>query len=859
MLTQSVHSTILKLDGTVIRGFTSLTGGVDGALDKLEVDGTLSNTAFGVVDNAQYTYSFNATSTAVVSVPNIIAPLNGIGRWELIVKNEITTNPIPLNVMDMLAGSAGLAVRSSTNTDAGVDDFFVSTGCIPVPTIGNLIDLGSKHSPVNLKAAGAGAPTFTGLLAVVSTTSDIFYAQTGRLLKWNGVDAWVVVAPVLNSQTAGFLTVFNDEVYFATNTNGRLHKWNGVDAWVEVAPQSGALKCAAVILIRGAIWSITTATAGIVTVLKWNGIDAWVVMGTVAVSSITSCVEIGSTAYIGTTTYLVVIHSDDTIELISNVTSGIVFTVNNKLYMVELDKGKVSNIDLVDYTQTTIIPELFPHHGWMPTRNVLVHGNKVYVSIYCNVFEIDFDLEPIQYKTLGVASSLISWFTVFNNELYSLNNNGELFEYVPRGWRFGIFNDKIFVNYAEDYFYGSKSISATMQDVCVPTIYTMSVQREKISKDGVIDVYINNKLFESFTIDASTPSDFVSTDTMYAIGQAFTGQPVLRLFSYLFGNLALTQTEVNQITNNELSSFRVTRLAMAPYISNFSAGTDGWTGNGSTVAGNVDGISGKDDVLQAYASSMLSLHHIQKTSIFTGYDYGNLANVKASIFIPSTNTTVKGCTVAGIVRNTLITIPIVLDEWNEVSWITAYLGFNGILLSMTDDSGNRVFAGAGLITDDLMYVKDVSVRPVGFMVEYLSSKLEPYQAIDNSRNALHGLAPATATLMYPKNTFEIKGITTWAGTHEAQHICGVNQTILPNNCYIESIIGVISGTTIEDIVIGDGVDVDRWVAITTGLAAGTVNFTLANRISDGTNRKLVVDPDANFTGSISWTVKGIIL
>jgi hypothetical protein len=83
--------------------------------------------------------------------------------------------------------------------------------------------------------------------------------------------------------------------------------------------------------------------------------------------------------------------------------------------------------------------------------------------------------------------------------------------------------------------------------------------------------------------------------------------------------------------------------------------------------------------------------------------------------------------------------------------------------------------------------------------------------------------------------------------------------MLPPNCYIESIIGVVTGSTIEDIIIGDGSDTDHWVEITTGLAAGTYSFALANRISDGTNYKLVVDPDANFTGSIAFTIKGIIL
>ena len=136
----------------------------------------------------------------------------------------------------------------------------------------------------------------------------------------------------------------------------------------------------------------------------------------------------------------------------------------------------------------------------------------------------------------------------------------------------------------------------------------------------------------------------------------------------------------------------------------------------------------------------------------------------------------------------------------------------------------------------------------------------PGQWLDSSTNKLHALQPASgSSLARKKENFEIRWTNTWAGTHEAQYVGGINQAVLPPNCYIESIIGVVSGTTIEDIILGDGVDTDRWVTITTGLATGTQTFAIANRVSDGTNRKLVVDPDANFTGSISWVIKGIIL
>jgi len=158
-----------------------------------------------------------------------------------------------------------------------------------------------------------------------------------------------------------------------------------------------------------------------------------------------------------------------------------------------------------------------------------------------------------------------------------------------------------------------------------------------------------------------------------------------------------------------------------------------------------------------------------------------------------------------------------------------------------------------------------SLKEIGATLALESEGIQPNpgQWLDSSSNKLHAWQPAVgSSLARYKNTFEIRGINTWAGANAPQSIAwatDASKAILPVGCYIESIIGVITGGTIEDIRIGDGSATERWVANTTGLATGTVAFTIANKISDGTNYEMVVDPDANFTGSIEWTIKGIIL
>jgi hypothetical protein len=157
-------------------------------------------------------------------------------------------------------------------------------------------------------------------------------------------------------------------------------------------------------------------------------------------------------------------------------------------------------------------------------------------------------------------------------------------------------------------------------------------------------------------------------------------------------------------------------------------------------------------------------------------------------------------------------------------------------------------------------IDDVTARTIGLTSELIASNAQSNtgQIFDTSGNKNHALLPASGATVVGRpvsQTREVRWTNTWAGTNELQYIGGVNQAILPANAYIESIVGTVSGATPHDIIIGDGSDTDRYVTITTGLAAGTTSFTLANRTTDGTNLKLTVDPDTNATMSIAWVIR----
>jgi hypothetical protein len=157
-------------------------------------------------------------------------------------------------------------------------------------------------------------------------------------------------------------------------------------------------------------------------------------------------------------------------------------------------------------------------------------------------------------------------------------------------------------------------------------------------------------------------------------------------------------------------------------------------------------------------------------------------------------------------------------------------------------------------------INSINIVAIGLTSELIASNAQSNtgQIFDTSGNKNHALLPASGATVVGRpvsQTREVRWTNTWAGTNELQYIGGVNQAILPANAYIESIVGTVSGATPHDIIVGDGSDADRYVTITTGLAAGTTSFTLANRTTDGTNLKLTVDPDTNATMSIAWVIR----
>ena len=406
-------------------------------------------------------------------------------------------------------------------------------------------------------------------------------------------------------------------------------------------------------------------------------------------------------------------------------------------------------------------------------------------------------------------------------------------------------------------------LSPTANTFTDGTIHELTgvVIRETAAVAGSFALYIDGFLYASQVINAGSGGDIGNTSLLYVLGTDVVRSAGTCIHTYTL-NFALTAAEVLDMYRNGLPERAKWGSQVALYTSNFSAGADTWASATETIAGNIDGIGGVDDVLRfTNSNTTLRTHVMYRNAAQLIFD--KRFRVTFNYYIPSANSNIDGIMFA---PGTTIGLPgqllqTVLDTWTTVSFEWTHSNAANFYPYINAFSrGNSSFQDVG--GDDVFYIKNMVITEIGATLALEPEGIQPApgQWLDSSSNLLHAMQPAAgSSLTRRKKDFEVRWTNTWAGSHEAQYIGGVNQAILPVGCYIQSIIGVITGGTINDIIIGDGSDDNRFVTITTGLAAGTVAFAIASPISDGTNYKLVVDPDANFTGSIAWTIKGIIL
>ena len=375
-----------------------------------------------------------------------------------------------------------------------------------------------------------------------------------------------------------------------------------------------------------------------------------------------------------------------------------------------------------------------------------------------------------------------------------------------------------------------------------------AVTKETAGADGSLALYVDGVLVQTFVITANTIGNIVATESLNLLGNISGGGSRRFAGTISFAatyNRALTAAEVLDLYRNGVNFAdkwgSQTELFITATDRTFTGGVTNWE--------NVDFGTTWDETtdLSIVASATGQYGKITFTNIGTALVHGKRYRLTYDYAVTTAGFEFK---LGGTTGQTLGDAIVGTGQTIEFTAVEDY--------ATTDFLGiySKTAAAAAGDFDNFSLVEigaTLALEPEGMQPN-------PGQWLDSSTNKLHAMQPATgSSLVRAKREFEVRWTNTWAGTHEAQYIGGVNQAVLPVGCYITNIIGVVAGGTIQDIIVGDGSDTDHWVAITTGLAAGTTSFTIANPISDGTNYKLVVDPDVNMTGSIAWTIKGIVL
>lgn len=383
---------------------------------------------------------------------------------------------------------------------------------------------------------------------------------------------------------------------------------------------------------------------------------------------------------------------------------------------------------------------------------------------------------------------------------------------------------------------------------------TAVIVRESVSADGSITFYVNGvQLGAAVSIPAAAPATSTNAEAFAINGFASGARYASDLTNAIIYNRALSAAEVLSLCVNGPALADLNASQVPVYTSDFSAGVDGFTFSGDvTATANVDGVLGEDDWLRLVLTSGTGSVRATRSSVFSA------SSKNSSLTVRVGNDTVStiylgyssAATALGVTYP-FFAIPagtIVEHTFSEVAATTA--------LNLVGVNSSGVYVNTLTST---YYIKNVVSKQTGITGQWNAqdAQSDTGQIFDSSGNKNHAMLPATGATIIGKEMSvpkQVRWTNTWAGTNELQYIGGVNQAILPAKAYIESIVGVVTGATPHDIIIGDGSDTDRYVTITTGLAAGTTTFTLANRTTDGTNLKLTVDPDTNCTMSIAWTI-----
>ncbi len=438
---------------------------------------------------------------------------------------------------------------------------------------------------------------------------------------------------------------------------------------------------------------------------------------------------------------------------------------------------------------------------------------------------------------------------------YLIYKSGQSPAYAGFSWGIGS-NRKLSIGLTEDYAASKTQTLTSTATIASPDNTTTWLMAVRSIKNNTLTFYENGVQLGSPISLAGNAYNITNTGNLFVSGSTVYRSATNTILAAI-GNYAPTAAEVLDIYRNGINFTDKWGSQTAVYASGFSSGVDGWQAAAGEVIGNVDGIAGQNDWLMFICNTTTTQWHGISRSVGPALTGGKRYRVSFTYYIPSTNSNLSFIRLYkqnGVMLFDATVLNVVTPFSLEFTCPDDYsTGYNFALFgngaAFTDTGG-----------DDVFYIRNFVVERIGTTLALQPEGIQPApgQWLDSSSNKLHALQPAAgSSLARLKREFEIRWTNTWTGTHEAQYLGGVNQNIFPTgDIRIESITMVCTATGVN-VILGDGSNTTRFVA-STALAA-YLDCTITYRYHDGTNMKAVIDPDANFTGSITTVIKGIIL
>jgi hypothetical protein len=347
-------------------------------------------------------------------------------------------------------------------------------------------------------------------------------------------------------------------------------------------------------------------------------------------------------------------------------------------------------------------------------------------------------------------------------------------------------------------------------------------------------------------------------------GYITTSVPISAIYSASLYNLALSQADVTEIY--ELGGAVPERFKFGTqanvYTSDWSAGTDGWSGDGTETGNNdgvTDGVTSHNDVLKTvYGAASIS-------RIFGGASHvlGKAYRVSGKVYLPTANVNIVGVyanlevasgsnPIAAFPSSTSSPLHNIKGTWRSFSG-EYVANFTSSLIWWGMNNGGG-YSNAAL--NDEVNFKDYVIRRIGAVCHYdADADGIGYQLHDQSTNKLDAVLTTTGvSWTKPARRGYVRGTLTWVGTHELKSLLG--QRCIPNEARWDAISAKAtvgsSGSGIRFADASDTYSIATVSAFTT--AKKPITIIAANVFPGGTsdnNCNLSVDPDtANFTGSI---------